>query len=161
MLSEEYGGVSGDENETPELSYLVSPDTSQASEPEESPLIPTPEKRGDHFPFGVLHEKTVSLEEEPLEKVVGFERLRRKAPPPLHLEGSEDIDEDDSGCFLFNNVCGMNEGADGMMEKRVSPLLPHGTPVQQLNDCYDRQVLSPLTAGIPVHSKLSATLLRA
>ncbi|KIK82823.1 hypothetical protein PAXRUDRAFT_832143 [Paxillus rubicundulus Ve08.2h10] len=130
---EEYD-TSGDENEVPELSYSISPDTSQASEPEESPTIPAQEKRGDRYPFRVLHEKPMPFEEEPLEKVIGFERLRRKAPPSLHLDANEDINED---IFLFDRVGRMNEEERGLMQARV---------------------LSPLTAGIPV---ISTALLHA
>ncbi|KAF9234012.1 hypothetical protein BU15DRAFT_79519 [Melanogaster broomeanus] len=135
QLVNEYESVSGDENEAPELSYSASPVMSQASEPEESPDIPTPEQRGDRRPFQVLHEETVPFEEEPLEKVVGFERLRRKAPPPLHLNENGGVNEDDGGYFLFENI--------GLMNERE-----------------EKRVLSPLTAGIPVQSKLSATLVR-
>ncbi|KAF8836018.1 hypothetical protein BDN67DRAFT_1015026 [Paxillus ammoniavirescens] len=129
---EEYD-TSGDENEMPELSYSGSPDTSQASEAEESLTIPTPEKRGDRFPFRVLHEKTIPCEEEPLERVVGFERLRRKAPPMLHLDVNEDINED---AFLFNRVSRMNEEERRMMETRVGPILAYDALVRQLNDCH-------------------------
>jgi hypothetical protein len=123
---EEYD-TSGDENEVPELSYSVSPDTSQASEAEESPTIPTPEKRGDRFPFRVLHEKTMPLEEEPLERVVGFERLRRKAPPVLHLDMNEDKNED---VFLFNRVGRMNGEEKGLVGTRVGPILTHDALVR-------------------------------
>lgn len=110
------------ENDAPSTLYMVSPSNSRTSETDSS-VIPTPDKRGDRMPFMVLHEMSPCFEEEELEKIlVGVERLRRKAPPPLRL-------------------------ADNMTDK------PDNTFVLLQEDAtipMGQEVLSPLTAGIPV-----------
>lgn len=113
------------ENDAPSTPYMVSPSNSQTSETDSS-VIPTPDKRGDRMPFMVLHETSPCFEEEELEKIlVGVERLRRKAPPPLCLEGTMKY-ESDSTCVL--------------LKEDATILISHPWVAQQ--------VLSPLTAGI-------------
>ncbi|KIJ63479.1 hypothetical protein HYDPIDRAFT_112894, partial [Hydnomerulius pinastri MD-312] len=115
--AEEVDGGSVDENSAPELSYSVS--ASQESENEESAVIPSPKNRVDRVPFHILHEKPVLFEDEALERVVGFERLRRKAPPPLRL----DIDLEDNECFLFGNRAERSEERDLATAKWVGATL--------------------------------------
>ncbi|KAH7885178.1 hypothetical protein F5I97DRAFT_1342417 [Phlebopus sp. FC_14] len=110
----------GDENDAPLSSYLASPFTSQESE-KDSPMIPTPGARKDRFPFRILHERSPSFESESsptLEKVVGFERLRRKAPPPLQLDL---INLGDTSCVLFQSIEEIDASGRGneVMERQV------------------------------------------
>ncbi|KAL4068769.1 hypothetical protein V8B97DRAFT_1901496 [Scleroderma yunnanense] len=86
------------EKNVPSTSFMVSPPHSQISETD-SPVILTPDMRGDHISFMVLHD--TSSEEEALEKVlVRAERLRRKAPPPLCL-GEHRKEESVHDCVLL------------------------------------------------------------
>ncbi|KAI6106984.1 hypothetical protein EDD16DRAFT_134808 [Pisolithus croceorrhizus] len=130
------------ENKVPTTSpaCTMSPSsTSGASHSDESFVVPTPHRRGERVPFMVLHEQVPSpcVDEEAelrfeqevvLEKVfVGLERLRKKAPPPLRLEGEEVGVE--WSCVLLQEDAGGDVG--------------ECTPV-----C--NEMLSPLTAGLPV-----------
>ncbi|KAI6043537.1 hypothetical protein EDC04DRAFT_2890928 [Pisolithus marmoratus] len=134
------------ENEAPQtpLACTVSPSsTSGVSHSDESIDIPTPRQRGERVPFMVLHEDVSSpcvdedaelcIEQEvALEKVViGLERLRKKAPPPLRLEGDAAAEEVgvEWSCVLLQGDAG------GDADER--------TPVCS-------KVLSPLTVGLPV-----------
>ncbi|KAI6117787.1 hypothetical protein EDD17DRAFT_919813 [Pisolithus thermaeus] len=124
---------------TPPACTMSPSSTSGASHSDESFVIPTPHQRGERVPFMVLHaqvpspcvneEEELRFEQEvALEKAfVGLERLRKKAPPPLRLEGQEV--EVEWSCVLLQEGAGDDVG--------------ECTPV-----C--NEVLSPLTAGLLV-----------
>lgn len=127
-------------NSAPSTSYIVSPPNSQVSETESS-VIPTPENRGEHMPFMVLHETSPYLEEELERVLVGVERLRRKAlPAPLRLADNTKEESDD--CML------LKEDAAISLSQEVRSFVHHLRIRSRSLGC--QQALSPLTAAIPV-----------
>lgn len=114
-----------DENSVPEGFYGTSPIGSASTEG--SSMILTPTQR-DYDGHDAIVEPEASA--GPLKKVVGLQRLRRKAPPPLSLDSKKKQDNE-IGCTL----------------RCVSLILRF------------KQMLSPLTAAMNITSKLSAGIL--
>ncbi|KAG1808704.1 uncharacterized protein BJ212DRAFT_1484947 [Suillus subaureus] len=109
---------------------------------EDSSMILTPTQRDYDantacVPLAILREALVDPEArtDALEKVVGLQRLRRKAPPPLSLNSKKKQDLiNEIGCTLL-----IGDGERTAREIRM---------------------LSPLTAAMNITSKLSAGVLR-
>ncbi|KAH7912696.1 hypothetical protein BJ138DRAFT_1147655 [Hygrophoropsis aurantiaca] len=123
-----------DQNIAPPDLYIGSPTFSNAST-EASTIVPSPRNRGERVPFGVLYDSSKESKEETLEKVVGLERLRRRAPLPLQLGEKIESGDDYAKSVL---LVAMQENPE---------ILHNGfdTSDVQAND-----QLSPLTAGIQV-----------
>lgn len=130
----EYAG----ENIAPATIYGASPKGSTSTE--DSPMILTPTRQDYDAqtasePLAILREALAEPEAKTgaLEKVLGLQRLRRKAPPPLSLNSKKKQDAiNEIGCTL----------------RRTSLILRY------------QQMLSPLTAAINITSRLSAGVLR-
>ncbi|KAG1860727.1 hypothetical protein DFJ58DRAFT_874158 [Suillus subalutaceus] len=109
---------------------------------DDSSMILTPTQRDydaktDCVPLDILRDALAEPEANAgaLEKVVGLQRLRRKAPPPLSLNNKKKQDViDNIGCTLL-----IGDGERTAREIRM---------------------LSPLTAAMNITSKLSAGILR-
>lgn len=126
-----------DENIVPAAFYSASPTGSTSTG--DSSMILTPTQRDYDaktacVPLAVLRDALAEPEANAsaLEKVVGLQRLRRKAPPPLSLNSKQKQNViNEIGCTLC-----------------VSLILKY------------KQMLSPLTAAMNITSKLSAGVLR-
>ncbi|KAG2132766.1 hypothetical protein DEU56DRAFT_439662 [Suillus clintonianus] len=116
-------------NGVPAAFYGASPTSTAGS----SPMILTPTLRD--YDAQILHE-VLPEPEAALEKVVGLKRLRRKAPPPLRLNGKKTSQHviNEIGCTLLIGDA----------------------------ECTAREIrrLSPLTAAMNITSKLSAGVFR-
>ncbi|KAG1881146.1 hypothetical protein F4604DRAFT_465926 [Suillus subluteus] len=130
-----------DENIVPAAFSGASPIGSASTD--DSSMILTPTQRDYDaetacVPLDILRDALVEPETEAgaLEKVVGLQRLRRKAPPPLSLKNKKKQDViDEIGCTLL-----IGDGERTAREIRM---------------------LSPLTAAMNITSKLSAGILRS
>lgn len=130
-----------DENIVPAAFYGTSPTGSASTEDSSMILTPTQQNYDTQTVCGalaILHEALAEPEAKAgaLEKVVGLQRLRRKAPPPLSLNNRKKQDViSEIGCTLLI----------GNGERTAREI---------------RQMLSPLTAAMNLTSKLSAGVLR-
>lgn len=129
-----------DENIVPAAFYGTSPTGSASTEDSSMILTPTQQNYDTQTVCGalaILHEALAEPEAKAgaLEKVVGLQRLRRKAPPPLSLNNRKKQDViSEIGCTLL-----IGNGERTAREIRM---------------------LSPLTAAMNLTSKLSAGVLR-
>ena len=110
-----------DDNVAPAVPRRTSPSASARIE-DSSPMIPTPTRCGT---LAVLHD---SPEDGALEKIVGLKRLRRKAPPPLCLDGNNQAEDaiDQVRCILLNG-----DGENAAHKTRVSFL--YFSPVREFD----------------------------
>ncbi|KAG1746560.1 uncharacterized protein EDB91DRAFT_1117628 [Suillus paluster] len=120
-----------DENVVPAIFRGASPTVSASTE-DCSPMMSMPQLEDDDAQAGDVSMESLSdLEDGALEKVVGLERLRRKAPPPLCL-----------GC---------KQAEHAFKEIGLTLLIDDSELTAR-----EKMMLSPLTAGIIITSKLSA-----
>ncbi|KAH7929537.1 hypothetical protein BV22DRAFT_1029388 [Leucogyrophana mollusca] len=131
-----------DQNIAPPDAYMESSNLSESTV-EGSPTIPAPEHRGVRVPFGVLHESAREPENDVLEKVIGLERLRRKAPPALQLDCVSENEWVDDGAYVL-----------------LAGVEMHGTSSEthETSGTQASEQLSPLAAGIQVTSILPEAL---
>lgn len=128
-----------DENISP-AAFYGAPSIGSAST-EDSPMILTPTQQ-DHdaqtacAPLTIPHKAFAEHEASAFEKVVGLQRLRLKAPPPLSFNGKKKV-------------------KDVINEIGHTLLIGEGERTAR-----DRWMLSPLTAAMNITSKLSAGVFR-
>jgi hypothetical protein len=146
-----------DENISPVASYGASPIGPASTE--DGSMILTPTQR-DHdiqtacVPLTIPHDAFAEPKAAALEKVMGLQRLRLKAPPPLSFNGKKKIKDviNEIGCTLL-----IDEGERTARDMWVS--FSYRYCCVSLILSY-KQMLSPLTAAMNVTSKLSAEVLR-
>jgi hypothetical protein len=148
----EYAG----ENIAPATIYGASPKGSTSTE--DSPMILTPTQQDYDAqtagePLAILREALAEPEAKTgaLEKVLGLQRLRRKAPPPLSLNSKKKQDAiNEIGCTLL-----IGDGERTARDIRVSFSYRRVSLILRY-----QQMLSPLTAAMNITSRLSAGVLR-
>jgi hypothetical protein len=144
-----------DENISP-AAFYGAPSIGSAST-EDSPMILTPTQQDQDaqtacVPLTIPHKAFAEHEASAFEKVVGLQRLRLKAPPPLSFNGKKKVKDviNEIGHTLL-----IGEGERTARDRWVS----FSYRCMSLILSY-KQMLSPLTAAMNITSKLSAGVFR-